>query len=139
MPEGLPTAAALIEQKAVTFFSIDTDVIQSHGYKFGEGALHALKLQRPNWFHIQIIDVVEREVLAHRMDAVSKVVQEMQTAISGVQRVAVGTEVTSRPPHRSVLAELPHTAPTSGVTHRSEPLDRGAYSGAVEQTGQQSD
>ena len=88
MPEGLPTAAALIEQKAVTFFSIDTDVIQSHGYKFGEGALHALKLQRPNWFHIQITDVVEREVLAHRMDAVSKVVQEMQTAISGVQRVA---------------------------------------------------
>jgi len=77
MPEGFPTAAALIEQKAVTFFSIDTDVIQSHGYKFGEGALHALKLQRPSWFHVQITDVVEREVLAHRMDAVSKVVQEM--------------------------------------------------------------
>ena len=53
--------------------------------------------------------------------------------------VAVGTEVTSRPPHRSVLAELPHTAPTSGVTHRSAPLDMGAYSGAVGQTGQQSD
>ena len=44
MPEGLPTAAALIEQRAVTFFSIDTDVIQSHGYKFGEGALHAMAL-----------------------------------------------------------------------------------------------
>jgi hypothetical protein len=87
MPEGLPTAAALIEQKAVTFFSIDTDVIQSHGYKFGEGALHAMALQRPNWFQVQLTDVVEREVLAHRMDAVSKVVQEMQSAISGAQRV----------------------------------------------------
>ena len=87
MPQGLPTAAALIEQRAVTFFSIDTDVIQSHGYKFGEGALNALALQRPNWFQVQLTDVVEREVLAHRMEAVSKVVQEMQTAISGAQRV----------------------------------------------------
>ena len=28
--------------------------------------------------------------------------------------IAVGTPVTERPPHRSVRAELPHTAPTSG-------------------------
>jgi hypothetical protein len=28
---------------------------------------------------------------------------------------AVGTRVTSRPPHRSVQAAFPHTAPTSGV------------------------
>lgn len=87
MPQGLPTAAALIEQRAVTFFSIDTDVIRSHGYKFGEGALHALAFQRPSWFQVQLTDVVEREVLAHRMEAVSKAVQEMQSAISGAQRV----------------------------------------------------
>lgn len=87
MPKGLPTAAALIEQRAVTFFSIDTDVIQSHGYKFGEGALHALTFQRPTWFQVQLTDVVEREVLAHRMDSVSKAVQEMRSAISGAQRV----------------------------------------------------
>jgi len=30
-------------------------------------------------------------------------------------RVAVGTRVTSRPPHRSVRAAFPHTAPTLGV------------------------
>ena len=53
--------------------------------------------------------------------------------------VAVGTEVTPRPPHRSVRAELPHTAPTSGVTHKSAPLDMSAYFGVVEQTAQQSD
>jgi hypothetical protein len=29
--------------------------------------------------------------------------------------VAVGTRVTPRPPHRSVRAAFPHTAPTSGV------------------------
>lgn len=87
MPQGLPTAAALIEYRAVTLFSIDTDVIQSHGYKFGEGALHALALQRPHWFQIQLTDVVAREVHAHRMEAVSKAVQEMQNAISTVQRV----------------------------------------------------
>lgn len=87
MPKGLPTASALIEHRAVTFFSIDADVIQSHGYKFGEGALHALASQRPNWFQVQLTDVVEREVLAHRMEAVSKAVQEMRSALSGVQRV----------------------------------------------------
>src|SRR5262245_66445632 len=29
--------------------------------------------------------------------------------------LAVGTRVTSRPPHRSVRAAFPHTAPTSGM------------------------
>jgi hypothetical protein len=32
-----------------------------------------------------------------------------------VSGVAVGTALTDRPPHRSVRAELPHTAPTSGA------------------------
>ena len=31
------------------------------------------------------------------------------------EAVAVGTAVTCRPPHRSVRAELPHTAPASGM------------------------
>jgi len=60
-------------------------------------------------------------------------------AISIEKPVAVGTEVTFCPPHRSVRAELPHTDPTSGVTHKSAPLDMGAYFGVVEQTAQQSD
>jgi hypothetical protein len=32
----------------------------------------------------------------------------------GVSAVAVGTEISPRPPHRSVRAAFPHTAPTSG-------------------------
>jgi IS5 family transposase len=30
-------------------------------------------------------------------------------------KIAVGTLIAKRPPRRSVLAEFPHTAPTSGV------------------------
>jgi hypothetical protein len=29
--------------------------------------------------------------------------------------IAVGTHITMRPPHRTVRAAFPHTAPTSGV------------------------
>jgi hypothetical protein len=32
-----------------------------------------------------------------------------------VLRIAVGTSITARPPHRSVRAAFPHTAPTLGV------------------------
>lgn len=35
--------------------------------------------------------------------------------------VAVGTAITHSPPHRSVRAELPHTAPTSG--HNVQPVN----------------
>ena len=38
MPSGLPSAQALLEDKSVGFFSIDTDVIQSHAYKFSAGS-----------------------------------------------------------------------------------------------------
>ena len=32
-----------------------------------------------------------------------------------IQSIAVGTPITERPPHRTVRAEFPHTAPTLGV------------------------
>ena len=43
-----------------------------------------------------------------------------------LQRSAVGTALAGGPPHRSVRAELPHTAPTSGVWRRSVRWDRDA-------------
>ena len=43
------------------------------------------------------------------------VIHEMEAVQSLVESVAVGTAVTCRPPHRSVRAELPHTAPASGM------------------------
>src|SRR2546425_12323356 len=39
-----------------------------------------------------------------------------------IQRVAVGTLIAERPPHRSVHAAFPHTAPASGPT--GTPLSR---------------
>ena len=71
MPSGLPSAQALLEDKSVGFFSIDTDVIQGHAYKFLAGALRALPLQRPVWLTIQQTEIVEREVHTHRMEPVS--------------------------------------------------------------------
>jgi hypothetical protein len=48
-----------------------------------------------------------------------------------LQPVAVGTAVTRRPPHRSVLEELPHTAPALDTNvearrcaHTQQPLRR---------------
>ncbi len=87
MPSGLPSAQALLEEKAVAFFSIDTDIIQGLGFKFSEGALRALPFQRPSWLTIQQTEIVEREVHAHRMDPVTKVVKELTSAVSSLQRL----------------------------------------------------
>ena len=51
-------------------------------------------------------------------------------------RVAVGTVITDRPPHRSVRARLTHTAPTLDIWRQSEPRDRGAPGGAGAASGQ---
>ncbi|MFM2217112.1 MAG: hypothetical protein RL240_1430, partial [Planctomycetota bacterium] len=40
-------------------------------------------------------------------------------SVSVLQRIAVGTAISGRPPHRSVRAELLHTAPTFDVDVRS--------------------
>lgn len=88
MPSGLPSAQALLEDKTVAFFSIDTDVIQSLGYKFTAGALRALPLQRPSWLAIQQTEIVEREVHAHRMEPVIKVTKDLNSAISNLQRLS---------------------------------------------------
>lgn len=88
MPIGLPSAQALLEDKTIGFFSIDTDVIQSLGFKFSEGALRALPWQRPSWLTIQQTEIVEREVSAHRMDPITKVAKELNSAISNLQRLS---------------------------------------------------
>jgi len=88
MPKGLPSAAELIAGRAVTFFSIDTDVIQALGYKFEEGALRALNLQRPNWIKVCLTEVVQREVINHRMEPVVQAAQELRSAFAKIQRLS---------------------------------------------------
>lgn len=39
MPKGTPTPEELVNDE-VTFFSLDTDVIQAAGYNFEKGALN---------------------------------------------------------------------------------------------------
>jgi hypothetical protein len=88
MPRGLPTASELMESKSVTFFSIDTDIIQSLGYKFQEGALFALRLQRPSWLHIVVTEIVQREVMAHRIEPVEQSIEELRGALARAQRLS---------------------------------------------------
>lgn len=87
MPEGLPRAAELIG-KNVTFFSLDTNVIQSLGYKFDVGALHKLALQRPEWMRLQLTEIVEREVKAHRMVSVLEAIQQLSSASDKLARAS---------------------------------------------------
>src|SRR5207245_9750183 len=61
-----------------------------------------------------------------------------QTSVCGLKcSVAVGTPVAQRPPHGSVLAELPHTALTSDAWHRSAKGDRDEESWGRGATGPQ--
>lgn len=87
MPSGLPTAAQLLG-KEITFFSMDTNVIQGAGYKFDAGKLGALALQRPPWLEVRLTEVVEREVAAHRMKPVIEALRQLQSASRDVSRVA---------------------------------------------------
>lgn len=77
-----------MESRSVTFFSIDTDIIQSLGYKFKEGALFALRLQRPGWLRIKLTEVVQREVMAHRMEPVEQSIDELRSALAKAQRLS---------------------------------------------------
>ncbi|MGI9302955.1 MAG: hypothetical protein ACR2RB_09630, partial [Gammaproteobacteria bacterium] len=51
---------------------------------------------------------------AQRYGISNKVLDQLSRISSRYGLVAVGTPLTGRPPHRSVRAEFPHTAPASG-------------------------
>lgn len=87
MPAGTPSAEALMDQLTVKFFSMDTQVIEAAGFKFSEGALNTLRSQRPKWVRLLLTEVVEKEVLAHRMDPVSSAVQALSSAIANAERL----------------------------------------------------
>ena len=70
MPKDLPTAAQAWED--VTFFSIDTNLIQAAGYNFAQGALHQLPNQLPESIGLQLPEIVVAEIVKHRMESVHK-------------------------------------------------------------------
>ncbi len=59
---------------------------------------------------------VNADIPARRPSAINGL-----THRSKASSFAVGTRVTSRPPHRSVRAAFPHTAPTSGIDGSTPP------------------
>ena len=57
------------------------------------------------------LQVLRCTELSHRIDVEGQSLPKFDVRVT----IAVGTRVTSRPPHRSVRAQFRHTAPTSGV------------------------
>ena len=87
MPTGSPSADEILTHE-VRFFSLDTNIIQAKGYEFAKGALHMLQHQRPAWMSIQLTEIVEREVMAHRLGAVKDADQKLAAAIKHLRRKA---------------------------------------------------
>lgn len=87
MPDGMPTPGQLWDGE-ISFFSIDTDVIQGAGYNFEAGALNQLHKQLPSSMELQLTDVVVNEIVNHLMIPVNKSIQELQTAAANLKRKA---------------------------------------------------
>lgn len=87
MPSGSPTADQILNRR-VTFFSIDTNVMEGKAIDFNRGALNVLHRQRPAWMTLQLSDIVEREVHAHRLRDLTKAKQELDSALGHMRRKA---------------------------------------------------
>ncbi|HEY8906859.1 MAG TPA: PIN domain-containing protein [Rhodoferax sp.] len=85
MPKNLPTAAQAWEE--VTFFSIDTNLIQAAGYNFTQGSLHQLPNQLPESVGLQLPEIVVSEVVKHRMESVHKAHKQLQGATDELHRL----------------------------------------------------
>lgn len=85
MPKNLPTAAQAWED--VTFFSIDTNLIQAAGYNFAQGALHQLPNQLPESIGLQLPEIVVSEIVKHRMESVHKTHKQLQGAADELHRL----------------------------------------------------
>lgn len=87
MPKGNPTAAQLW-QGHVSFFSLDTDLIQAAGYNFEGGALKQLPKQLPDTMSLQLSEVVAQEIVSHRMAGVTKAVDGFKSSSNELKRLA---------------------------------------------------
>lgn len=85
MPKDKLTAAQAWED--VTFFSIDTNLIQAAGYNFTRGALHQLPNQLPESIGLQLPEIVVSEIVKHRMEPVIKAHLRLQSASEDLNRL----------------------------------------------------
>ncbi|MBK1690190.1 PIN domain-containing protein [Rubrivivax gelatinosus] len=86
MPNGTPTPQELVDGE-VTFFSLDTDVIQGAGYNFEKGALNQLPRQLPQSMSLKLTEVVLREVVGHRMVPVKEASEKFLAATQALVRL----------------------------------------------------
>lgn len=91
MPLESPTAEQLWNGE-IGFFSLDTDVIQSKGYRFGEPPLSQLPKQLPTSMTLQLSPVVLEEIINHRIKSVIEAESKLHSAIAALERSA-GFEV----------------------------------------------
>ncbi|MFU5830443.1 PIN domain-containing protein [Pseudomonas aeruginosa] len=87
MPKGNPTAAQLWAGD-VSFFSLDTDVIQAAGYNFNAGALKLLPTQLPDTMSLNMSEVVAQEIVSHRMESIKKATEQFRGASNDLKRLA---------------------------------------------------
>lgn len=86
MPKGTPTPQELLDGE-VTFFSLDTDVIQGAGYNFEKGALNQLPRQLPHSMSLKLTEVVLREIVGHRMVPVKEASEKYLAATQALGRL----------------------------------------------------
>ena len=87
MPKGPPSPDHIIGRE-VTFFSIDTNVLEGKGFDFNRGALNVLHRQRPAWMTLQLSDIVEHEVNDHRLRDLTEAKQKLDSALNHMRRKA---------------------------------------------------
>jgi hypothetical protein len=79
--------------------------------------LVSLHIGVPRWHGLRVVAADASDVRLLSRDATRRVIHWAKVFalyLPGVEMVAVGTEITPRPPPRSVCAALPHTSPASG-------------------------
>ena len=85
MPNGIPTPEQLWNGE-VSFFSLDTDLIQSAGYDFSKGSLNQLPKQIPRTMSLQMTEIVVSEIVSHLIEPVAAGVNKFESAVSELQR-----------------------------------------------------
>lgn len=88
MPAGHPEESDILDG-TVSFFSIDTDLIQAAGYRFGEGILGLLPKVSPVTMRLLITEIVEREVVTHLLRPILNAQGEFQKAVNTLKKSEV--------------------------------------------------
>lgn len=91
MPQDRPTAAQLWSGE-ISFFSLDTDLIQSAGYSFDAGVLNQLPQVSPKTMQLLLTDVTAREIVSHLMKSVTQAMGEFRKGSDTLKR-AVGADM----------------------------------------------